>query len=120
MSAPKGNTNRRNGLLLKNALNKALSRHQAHKNGRPASRSDAQKALEDIMYAVVCKAADGDQWAVDTLLDRAFGKPKQEIEQLGAAPVTGVEIRFVMPEMLPEKIVNGELVQEATEVKLLS
>ena len=114
MGAPKGNNNRRAGLLLKQALTKALARKHAE-NGKPKSRSDAQKALEDIMFAVVCKASEGDQWAVDTLLDRAFGKPKQEVEQTGLKTITGIEVTFVRPELEApklEKIVNGQVIHQ--------
>lgn len=119
MGAPKGNQNRLTGLRMKQAIKKALERKWAE-NGRPKSRADAQKALEEIWYQVIDKAYVGDQWAVDTLLDRLIGKPKQEIEQTGIKTITGIEMKFVVPEAIhtkPENLIEGEVIVDMDKEK---
>ena len=80
-----------------------------NRRGRPAKLPDLdsllidvlgerirdREALKDILMALRKKAIAGDVRAAEVLLDRAFGKIKQQTELSGsisAGPITGIQI----------------------------
>jgi len=67
---------------------------------------DGKTAAEAILMALRAKATKGDVRAAELLLDRAYGKPKQDIEM--AANLTTV----IMPKSIKEHKDGGEEVQD--------
>jgi hypothetical protein len=94
-----------------NLKGKGFDKHPEHinKNGRPRKLPDLDsllidvlgerihdsEALQEILVALRKKAMAGDVRAAEVLLDRAFGKIKQQTELSGsivAGPITGIQI----------------------------
>ena len=67
---------------------------------------DGKTAAEAILMALRAKATKGDVRAAELLLDRAYGKPKQDIEM--SANLTTV----IMPKSIKEDKDGGEEVQD--------
>ena len=67
---------------------------------------EEKSAAEAILAAMRAKAIRGDVRAAELLLDRAYGKPKQDIEM--AANMTTV----IMPKSLKQQQDGGEEVQD--------
>lgn len=55
---------------------------------------NGKTAAMQILDALKRKAARGDVRAAETLLDRAYGKPKQAIDLGGALELTNVPVSF--------------------------
>ena len=58
---------------------------------------DGMTAAEAILKALRLKAAKGDVRAAEVLLDRAYGKAKQSIEQSGSLEIKQIQIEVVKP-----------------------
>ena len=70
------------------------------------SEDDGKSGAEAILRAMELRAKKGDVRAAELLLDRAYGKPKQDIEM--AANLTTV----IMPKSIKEHKDGGEEVQD--------
>lgn len=70
--APEGNQNAIRGKEFREALQRAL--------GRRGNGLGWRKALDKIADALVVKAEEGEQWAVQEVANRFDGKPSMEVE----------------------------------------
>jgi len=104
-----GNNNAKKGMLVRDAMRKALKRHHS-------SEGSKKTALIKVCSAVIDKAQEGDIPAFNAIADRLDGKPNQAITGPNNTPITLVQRVIVQQVTDNNEVIEGEVITEQLEV----